>query len=56
MIKILDGLRITVIKDEVGLLILHTPAHVPLFTGIHRNRVMQLLNRWLIMLSHCHQE
>ncbi len=46
MIKILNGLRITVIKDEVGLLILHAPAHVPLFAGIYKNRVMQLLNRW----------
>lgn len=44
----LDGLRITVIRDEVGgLIILHTPAHIPLFTAIHRDRIRHLLNKWV---------
>ncbi|WP_243666348.1 hypothetical protein [Vulcanisaeta sp. JCM 16159] len=47
LVQMLDGLRITVIRDEVGLIILHTPAHIPLFTAIHRDRIRHLLNKWV---------
>lgn len=47
LVQVLDGLRITVIRDEVGIVILHTPNHIPLFTNIHRSRIKQLLNKWI---------
>lgn len=57
LVQVLSGLRITVIRDEVGgLIILHTPTHIPLFTNVHRDRMRQLLSRWLIMWNHYHQE
>ena len=46
LIQALNSLRITVIRDEVGFIILHTPAHIPLFTGIHKDKIKQLLNKW----------
>ncbi|MGC8606972.1 MAG: ATP-binding protein [Vulcanisaeta sp.] len=47
LVQVLNGLRITVIKDEVSSIILHTPTHIPLFTGIHRDRIGHLLNKWV---------
>lgn len=41
-----NGLRITVVRDEVSFIILHTPIHIPLFTGIHRDRIRQIPNTW----------
>ena len=46
LIQAVNGLRVTVIRDEVGFIILHTPTHIPLFTSIHRDRIRQLLNKW----------
>ncbi|MCG2880246.1 MAG: ATP-binding protein [Vulcanisaeta sp.] len=42
----LRGVRMTVIIDEVGLVLLHTPRHVPLLEGLHREYIMQALNAW----------
>lgn len=46
LVQAMNGLRITVVRDEIGFIILHTPTHIPLFTGIHRGRIRQILNAW----------
>ena len=47
LIQAINGLRITVVKDEVGFVIIHTPTHIPLFTNIHRDRIRRILNTWV---------
>ena len=46
LIQSIRGVRLTVISDEVGFVILHTPYHAPLFTNLHRERIRQVLNAW----------
>ena len=46
LVQAINGLRITVMKDEVGFIILHTPTHILLFTSIHRDRIRQIPNTW----------
>ena len=44
ILQVLNGIRMTVINDEINTILLHTPTQILPLSGLYRNRIKQLIN------------